>query len=198
MSRDARIDAYIDKSAEFARPILRELRERVHAACPQATESIKWGMPFFELDGKPLCNMAAFKQHVSFGFWQHARIFGGAERDGMGSYGRIGSLQDLPAKKTMFADFRKAIAARSDAAEKPAPRKPAAPKPALEAPPEFVAALQRNAAAQAAFDAFPPGARREYVEWIVEAKRADTREKRIAQAVEWIAEGKRRNWKYER
>ena len=142
--------------------------------------------------------MAAFKQHMSFGYWQHAEVLGEAasgERTGMGSYGKMTSVDDLPAKKTLLAHIRKAMKLNEDGVKSPARK--AAPKPPPETPADLAAALGKNKPAQAAFDAFPPGCKREYIDWIVEAKREETRAKRLAQAVEWIAEGKRRNWKYE-
>ena len=195
-SHDPRVDAYIAKSADFARPILEEIRARVHAACPQVEETIKWGMPSFVHAGAILCGMAAFKQHASFGYWKHALVMGDAERDGMGSYGRLACVRDLPPKARMQADLRKAMKLNEDGV-KPERRK-SAPRPAPEVPDELASALEKNKAAKATFDAFAPGCRREYIEWIVEAKREETRAKRLAQAVEWMAEGKRRNWKYER
>ena len=197
MARDPRIDAYIERAAPFAQPILTQVRELVHEACPQVEETIKWGMPTFVHAGGILCGMAAFKQHASFGFWKHALVVGeGQPRDGMGSYGKMTSLQDLPPKKTLLAHVRKAMKLNEDGVKSPAARK-AAPKPPPEAPDDLLAALKKNKAAKATFDAFPPSCKRDYIEWIVEAKREETRAKRLAQAVEWMAEGKRRNWKYE-
>ena len=197
MTRDPRIDAYIERAAPFAQPILMQVRELVHEACPQVEESIKWGMPSFSYAGGILCGMAAFKQHASFGFWKHALVVGeGEPRDGMGSYGKMTSLKDLPPKKTLLAHVRKAMKLNEDGVKSPTARK-AAPKPPPETPSDLVAALKQNKAAKASFDAFPPSCKREYVEWITEAKREETRAKRLAQAVEWMAEGKRRNWKYE-
>ena len=197
MSHDPRIDAYIERAAPFAQPILTQVRELVHEACPQVEETIKWGMPTFVHAGGILCGMAAFKQHASFGFWKHALVVGeGEPRDGMGSYGKMTSLQDLPPKKTLLAHVRKAMKLNEDGVKSPAARK-AAPKPPPEAPDDLLSALKKNKAAKATFDAFPPSCKREYIEWIVEAKREETRAKRLAQAVEWMAEGKRRNWKYE-
>lgn len=196
MARDPRIDAYIARAAPFAQPILTQVRELVHEACPEVEESIKWGMPSFSHAGGILCGMAAFKQHASFGLWKHAQVVGeGEPRDGMGSYGKMTSLGDLPPRKTLLAHLRKAMKLKEDGVKSPK-RKPA-PKPAPVMPEDLAAALAGNRAAQATFDAFPPGCRREYIEWIVEAKRAETRTKRLAQAVAWMAEGKRRNWKYE-
>ena len=194
-SQDPRIDAYIAASAEFARPILEEIRKRVHAACPQVEETIKWGMPNFVHAGGILCGMAAFKQHASFGYWKHALVMGGAERDGMGSYGRLASMRDLPPRTRMQADLKKAMRLNEDGV-KPERRKPAS-KPVPEIPGDLAAALDKDKAAKATFDGFPPSCKREYIDWIVEAKREETRAKRLAQAVEWMAEGKRRNWKYE-
>ena len=194
---DPRVDAYIAKQADFARPILEKLRAVVHEACPGCEETLKWSMPTFLYGGAILASMAAFKQHASFGYWKHADVMGeGVERDGMGSYGRMSSVKDLPAKKTLVADLKRAMQLNVDKV-KPA-RKATAPKPPMEAPADLVAALKKNAKARKTFDGFPPSAQRDYIEWIVEAKREETRAKRLAQTVEWLAEGKRRNWKYER
>jgi uncharacterized protein YdeI (YjbR/CyaY-like superfamily) len=198
-TRDPRIDAYIANAAPFAQPILARMRELVHAACPDVEETMKWSMPTFVHAGGILAGMAAFKQHASFGYWKHALVLGeDAPRDGMGSYGKLASLRDLPSKKQILADIRKAMQLNETGAKAPAARKASSPKTPAEIPEDMAGALKRNKAAKAAFDAFPPGAQREYVDWIVEAKRPETRQKRLAQAVEWIAEGKRRHWKYER
>lgn len=197
MPRDPRIDAYIERAAPFAQPILARVRELVHEACPDVEETMKWSMPTFMHAGAILCGMAAFKQHASFGYWKHALVVGeGAPRDGMGSYGKMTSLKDLPPKKTLIAHIKKAMKL-NESGVKSAPARKAAPKLPPEAPADLLAALQKNKAAKAAYDGFPPSCKREYVEWIVEAKREDTRAKRLAQAIEWMAEGKRRNWKYE-
>ncbi|HEU0100194.1 MAG TPA: YdeI/OmpD-associated family protein [Allosphingosinicella sp.] len=197
MSRDPRIDAYIARQADFARPILEHLRSTLRSACPEAEETLKWSMPHFLYKGQMLAGMAAFKAHATFGFWRAKEVVGetGAERDAMGQFGRLTSVADLPPDDVLRALIRKAMAL-ADSGARPARPKPA-PKPEPETPPELDAALSANPAARATFDGFPPSCRREYVEWVVEAKRAETRHKRIAQAVGWMAEGKRRNWKYE-
>jgi uncharacterized protein YdeI (YjbR/CyaY-like superfamily) len=197
MSTDPRIDAYIERQADFARPILEHLRSMVHAACPEGEETLKWGMPHFLYKGRMLAGMAAFKAHATFGFRRGKEVLGetGAERDAMGQFGRLTSVADLPPDDILHAMIRKAMAL-TDSGAPPARSKPA-PKPEPETPPELESALLANPAARAVFDGFPPGCRREYVEWVAEAKRPETRDKRIAQAVEWMAEGKRRNWKYE-
>jgi len=196
MARDPRIDAYIERAAPFARPILARVRELVHEACPDVEETMKWSMPTFMHAGGILCGMAAFKQHASFGYWKHALVVGeGEPRDGMGSYGKMTSVDELPPKKTLLAHLRKAMKLNEDGVKSPVRK--AAPKPPPETPADLAAALGQNAAAQATFEAFPPSCRREYIDWIVEAKREETRAKRLAQAVEWMAGGKRRNWKYE-
>jgi uncharacterized protein YdeI (YjbR/CyaY-like superfamily) len=195
MSRDPRIDSYIAGRADFARPILSWMRARVHAACPDVEESIKWSMPAFSYKGKPLANMAAFKAHATFGFWDRQALATGKEGQAMGQYGRIASLDDLPAAEIFETQVRDA-AARIDAGQKPA-RAAKAPKPEAEVPAELAEALAGDPKAAATFEEFPPGCRREYCEWVGEAKRAETRVKRAAEAVEWMREGKRRNWKYE-
>lgn len=197
--RDPRIDAYIARSAPFARPILAHLRELVHAACPEAVETMKWSAPHFEHHGL-LAGMAAFKQHCSFGFWHQgmAAVVGTDKDDqAMGNFGRIASLADLPPDRTMLRYLRAAAKLN----ESGAPARPR-PKPALKSslrpPPALAAALRAHPAAAATFEKFSPSHRREYIEWIAGAKREETRARRVATAIAWLAEGKSHNWKYER
>jgi uncharacterized protein YdeI (YjbR/CyaY-like superfamily) len=196
VSHDPRIDAYIAKAQPFARPILEKLRERIHAAAPEAVETMKWSAPGFTIDGKILLMMAAFKQHAALNFWRGQEIGDGTPKAGaMGQFGRLTSVGDLPADAELDALIREAAALAKTA---PAPRKTKhAPKPPPAMHPEFAEALARTPKAKAALDGFPPSARREYVEWIAEAKQDATRAKRIADAVQWLSEGKRRHWKYE-
>jgi uncharacterized protein YdeI (YjbR/CyaY-like superfamily) len=209
-TKDLRIDAYIEKSADFARPILKKLRTIVHKGCPAVTETIKWRMPAFEYKG-PFCGMAAFKKHCVFGFWKSALLFGdgknaaamkkAGEKLNWGAHGRdpvpacITSVKELPSDATMLAIIKRAMKL-NDAGVK-VPMKKTKKKP-LPMPKDFAAALKMTKKAAATFDAFPPSHKREYIEWIVEAKTDETRQRRMAMAVEWIAEGKSRNWKYER
>ncbi|MBI5168379.1 MAG: YdeI/OmpD-associated family protein [Candidatus Eisenbacteria bacterium] len=199
-STDPRVDAYIAKSAPFARPILEELRARVHAACPNVEETIKWGFPNFVHEGALLCSMAAFKQHCTFGFWKGKLLRAAGLKvsdEAMGQMGRLESVKDLPGK----AEFRRLVKAAMTLNEGPTRvarpvTKPGTRKP-IPVPADLKAALARNARARGTFESFAPSHRREYLEWITEAKRPETRAKRLAQTIEWLAEGKRRNWKYE-
>jgi uncharacterized protein YdeI (YjbR/CyaY-like superfamily) len=197
---DPRIDAYIAKSREFARPILRHLRKLVHEACPEARETLKWSSPSWMYEGKILCGMAAFKEHAGFIFWHQGMIdVLGADGDksdtAMGSLGRITSLEALPSDKKMAKYIRAAALTESGAPSRPRQaKKRAAP---LAVPGDLQARLQKNKAAAKTFEAFSPSARKEYIEWITEAKQDATRQKRLATTIEWLAEGKRRNWKYE-
>jgi uncharacterized protein YdeI (YjbR/CyaY-like superfamily) len=195
-THDPRIDAYIAKAAPFAHPILNHLRALVHRALPEAQETIKWGMPHFTVAGKNVSGIAAFKGHCAIVIHGDGRQgeTGGA---GMGGYGRIASLADLPGDHELEAKVREAAqrVATSGTALKPKDRRP--PKPAIPMPEDFAAALAGNASAKTCYDGFSLAQQREYLEWITTAKQAATREKRLAQAVEWLAEGKKRNWKYE-
>ncbi len=196
MSTDPRVDAHIEASADFARPLLVWMRARVHAAVPDVAESIKWSRPAFLLGGRPFAMMVAFKGHCSFGFWEH--IAGSWDHDGAGQveqFRRITSLADLPDAADFEAMVR-AAANRIAAGARPK-RQPGQPRPPLEVPAELAAALAADEKAQATFDAFPPSARRDYCEWIGEAKRPETRARRIAEAITWLHDGKRRNWQYE-
>lgn len=200
---DPRVDAYIEKAAPFAQVVLTHLRELIHKACPRVTESVKWGMPFFLQQDVILCHMAAFKQHCAFGFWgpEMKKVLardGLHSSDAMGVLGRITSLKDLPSDKDLMAYMRHAAELvesghRTKSIERQAKR---APK-TVRIPAELAAALKKNKTASKVFDHFSPSCRREYAEWIVEAKRPETKQKRVVQAVEWIAEGKSRNWKYQ-
>ena len=193
---DPRIDAYIAKAAPFARPILAHLRELVHRGCPEVVETIKWSAPAFDCRG-PLAGMAAFKAHCAFGFWKGALVAKtGREDEAMGQLGRVASLADLPPDDVFVAHVRKAAELNERGIKAPAPPKRA--KKEIPMPPELAAALKKNARARAMFEGFSPSHRREYLEWIDEAKRAETRARRVATAVEWMAEGKPHNWKYQR
>ena len=192
MSTDPRIDAYIAKAAPFAQPILIHVRALVHKALPDAAETIKWSMPHFMLDGKNIAGMAAFKAHCA------VMIHGdGRQGEAMGQYGKIATMADLPADAALIASLQAAAERVETAGSALKPRPAKVPKAEIAIPPDFAAALAQVPPARSAFDAFAPSHRREYLEWIVEAKRDETRAKRIAQAVEWIGEGKKRNWKYE-
>ena len=202
-ARDPRVDDYIAQAAPFAREPLAHVRDAMHAALPDVTEAIKWSHPFFLLEGRPFANMAAFKAHCSLGFWKGGRPIAeeaaGPRDKAMGQFGRIESMADVPkaaALRKLIVEARAAWAAAID--EKAGA--PQAPKPRREAPAlpdDLAAALRAQSGARKIFDAFTPSQQREYVEWIVEAKREATRASRVAQAVEWIAEGKTRNWKYQ-
>jgi uncharacterized protein YdeI (YjbR/CyaY-like superfamily) len=196
-TRDPRIDAYIAKSADFARPILEHLRATVHAACPDAEETLKWSSPHFMYRDRLLCGMAAFKQHVAFGFWLGKLVATtGKDDEAMGQFGCITQLADLPPKKTLTSLVKKAMALNDAGAKSPSRSKAAKPRPPAAVPEDLAAALVKNRKARATFEAFSNTNRREYIEWITEAKRAPTRSQRLAQTIEWLAEGKPRNWKY--
>jgi uncharacterized protein YdeI (YjbR/CyaY-like superfamily) len=203
-SRDARVDAYIGKARPFAQPVLIHIRELMHKAAPDLNETVKWGMPFFELNGVILGNMAAFKEHCSLGLWgpEMAAILGndGAKsNEAMGTFGRIASVKDLPAERVLLGYFKQAAGfVTSGERTTSLVRKPKkAVKAPAEIPAELAAALKKNKLAAKVFEGFSPSCKREYVDWVVEAKRDETKMKRVAQAVEWMAEGKSRNWKYE-
>ena len=209
-TKDPRIDAYIEKSADFAKPILKKLRALVHKGCPPrgVQETIKWGTPAFDYKG-PFCGMAAFKKHCVFGFWKSALLFedarsrssGVGEKLNWGARGRdpvparITDVKDLPPDATIIALVKKAAKLNDEGVKLPRVTKKRKPLPM---PKYFAAALKKSKKAATKFEAFPRSHKREYIEWIVEARTDETRQRRIATAVEWIAEGKSRNWKYQK
>lgn len=189
---DPRIDAYIAKAPAFAQPILAHLRGLLHRACPGLEESIKWSRPAFVHDGRILAVMGSFKAHAAFVLWKMGEPTG-REEEGMGQFGRLTSLADLPDDEAIIRLIRDTASARAEALCKPKK----APRPELPVPEELIAGFATNAAAKAVWDGFAPSHRRDYSEWIGEAKRPETRAARVAQSLDWIAEGKSRNWKYE-
>lgn len=187
---DPRIDAYIDEAEAFARPILRHLRALVHRGCPDAVETIKWRMPFFEHGGRVLCFMAAFKAHCGFGFWHRemrTRLRAESRKadDAMGQFGRIASVADLPDDKILLAHIRRAAELNEAGAVKATGK-----SPVPRMPPDLAAALKKNRRAAATWEKSSASHRREYVEWIAGAKRDETRQRRLATALAWLAEGK--------
>jgi hypothetical protein len=197
-TRDNRVDAYIARAAEFAQPVLNHLRALVHETCPEVTETIKWGFPHFEYKGV-LCSMASFKAHCAFGFWHgEMRAITEAPSGGdtaMGQFGRITKLGDLPKDAALKTLIRKA-AALNDAGVKSTRTPRTKPKAPPRMPEDLALALRRNRIALANFEAMSPSHRREYIEWLDDAKRDETRSKRLATAIEWIGEGKSKEWKY--
>jgi uncharacterized protein YdeI (YjbR/CyaY-like superfamily) len=200
--KDKRLDAYIAKAAPFARPILKHLRKVVHAGCPDVVETIKWGHPSFDYKG-PMAGMAAFKEHCTFGFWKHALVekklgrLPQSEGRAWGTFGRISRTKDLPSEKALVR-FVKVAAALNDQGVKVARKVTPKSERSVDVPEDLTAALIENRKAVANFDAFSYSKKKDYVEWLNEAKTDATRRKRLETAVEWITEGKSRNWKYER
>lgn len=197
-TRSPLVDAYIAKARPFAQPILEHLRDVVHGACPDVVEEMKWSMPHFTHHGM-LAGMAAFKEHCSFGFWKAKLIMDQDEmsREAMGHFGCIRSLDDLPSKRTLAGYVKKAARLNEEGVKVPRRPRAKAARP-VSVPADLAAALRRSRKARENFESFSPSHRREYIEWITEAKRAETREKRLATTIEWLEEGKSRNWKYER
>lgn len=199
MKKDKRVDDYIAKAQPFAQPILKHLRTLVHNGCPDIIETIKWSFPNFDYKGKILCSMAAFKQHCSFNLWlaSHMHLTNkAADEGGMGIFGKITSLKDLPPDEEIMELLHKAMALTD--AGKTIQRKAPAKNITVAAPEDFLSLLNKNKEASEYFAKFSPSKKKEYIEWVTDAKTETTRAKRMATAVEWIAEGKSRNWKYEK
>jgi uncharacterized protein YdeI (YjbR/CyaY-like superfamily) len=205
-TKDPRVDAYIEKANPFARPILKRLRKWAHQYCPECEETLKWSAPHFSYKGRMYCGMSAFKEHCAFGFWHplmrrddnslRGQPPRGQDSTSMGSFGKIRSVADLPAEGEFARMAREAMKLTDENVKAP-PRPKAAKKP-LVVPAALKAALAKNKKAAATFDAFSYSHRREYVEWVAEAKRDETRDARVKQAVAWLAAGKPRHWKYVR
>ena len=197
---DPRVDEYVSKSAEFAKPVLTYLREIVHKACPDVKETIKWNFPNFEYAGGILCSMAAFKQHCAFGFWLASlmtdpdKLLTIGEKAAMGHLGQIKNIADLPPEEVLVKYIKEAMLLNEKGAK--ISKKKVTETKEVEVPPYFLDALRQNKTAFLTFEKFSPSHKKEYIEWITEAKTEATRNKRIATALEWLEEGKPRLWKY--
>jgi len=198
--RDPRVDAYIAQSADFAKPILSHLRKVVHAGCPDVEETLKWSFPHFMYKGI-LCSMASFKAHCAFGFWKGKlladkhKALADSRESAMGEFGRITALSDLPGEKTLLRYVKEAVVLNDEGLKHPTRAKPKG-KQKLEVPDYFLTALKKSKKAQVMFEGFNYSNKKDYVEWVTEAKGEATRKRRLETAVAWMAEGKTRNWKY--
>jgi uncharacterized protein YdeI (YjbR/CyaY-like superfamily) len=199
-TKDPRIDLYIYNAADFARPILLHLRELIHVACPDVRETIKWSFASFDYKG-PMCSMASFKQHCAFGFWKASLMkdktlaANAKSESAMGHYGKITSLKDLPSDKKIIAHIKEAMMLNEKGIKLP-PRKVTTAKKEIVIPVYFLKQLKKNKKAFTTFSSFSASHKREYIEWITEAKTDETKNRRMETAIEWISEGKSRNWKY--
>ena len=197
---DARVDDYIENAATFAQPILRHIRNVVHAASPLITETIKWGMPFYEYKGQ-VCHMAAFKEHCAFGFWKVSLLDDpqGLLRRGdatAGSFGRINTIADLPSDEAIIHFVLQAMEKNEAGIKTTVIKKAPTEKAKLIIPDYFEAVLNEHPTAKRTFHEFSYSHKKEYLQWITEAKTETTRQKRMDTAIEWLTEGKSRNWKY--
>jgi uncharacterized protein YdeI (YjbR/CyaY-like superfamily) len=199
---EPRVDAYIEKSADFAQPILARIRSIIHKHCPEVEEKIKWSSPHFDYRGAPLCHMAAFKQHCGFGFWKASLIHGlkdmviPEEEQAMGSLGKITSVQDLPDEKILAGYIHEAMLLNEKGITLKAAK--VSDKKELVVPKELEEALKANMPARETFERFSYSHKKEYAEWIAGAKTEATRQRRLETALEWLAEGKSRDWKYKK
>ena len=201
MQKDKKIDQYIFNSAPFAQEVLVHFRALVHKTCPEVEEKIKWGMPFFDYKGEMMCHMASFKNHCAISFWKatlmkDSKKLQDGNKEAMGHYGKITSVKDLPPNNTIIAHIKEAMKLNDDGIKLPAKEK--LPQKEVVIPVELMSRLSKNKKARLVFDSFPPSHRKEYINWINEAKTDTTRTKRIDTTMEWLEEGKSRNWKYEK
>jgi uncharacterized protein YdeI (YjbR/CyaY-like superfamily) len=201
--KDPRIDKYIERAAEFAKPILKHFRQLIHKTCPDVQETVKWGFPHFDYKDAPMASMASFKQHCAIGFWKAslfddaAKLVGMAKtEEAMGHLGRITALKDLPKDSVLTRYIKNAMKLNDEGIK--LPPKPKVTNKTIEIPEYFSKALSKNKKAQKTFEEFSPGNKREYLTWIMEAKTEETRTRRLETALEWISEGKSRNWKYQK
>jgi len=199
MNKPSNFDQYIEQSAAFAQPLLKSLRASVHKACPEVEEAFKWSAPTFMYQGKILCSMAAFKAHVVFRFWLGEQlsdpnnILEVIGKTSMGQLAKIKKLDDLPEEDVMVTYLKEAMQLIDQGATQKSAK---ATKKELNIPDYLLSALEKAPKAAETFHNFSYSNQKEYVEWLEDAKRESTREKRLQTTLEWLAEGKVRNWKY--
>lgn len=199
-NKNVLIDNYISKSSEFAKPVLNHVRVLIHKVCPEVEEKMKWSFPHFDYKGEMMCSMAAFKNHCAVSFWKASlmeksqKLLEVKNRTAMGNLGRIMSMDDLPSDKIMISIIKEAMKLNDEGIKLSKPK--SLKKPDVKVPEYFQKKLLKNPKAKQTFESFSPSHKREYVEWIIDAKTEATREKRIASAIEMINEGKQKNWKY--
>ena len=206
--KDPRVDAYISEAEAFAQPFLKTIRKWVHTACPEVEETLKWGFPHFLFHGI-LCSMAGFKEHCRFLFWKGSilsdpeGILDPDRNEGVGHLGRLTEISQLPAEEIFLQYIHEAmrlnqagVKVTTVEAESEANVRKIKPKAALIVPDDFSEALKKNKKAWTVFAGFSPTNKKDYVEWIEEAKTEKTRTSRLETSLIWISEGKPRNWKY--
>ena len=137
--KDPRVDAYIAKAGDFARPILNRIRKLVHAACPDVEETIKWSAPFFEHKGILLAT-PAFKRHCALIFWK-GRLF--LSKDQKAKLRRLTSISELPGSKILTSYIKKAVKLNEAGIKIPLRPKSKVKKPVV-VPDYFLAALRKK------------------------------------------------------
>ncbi|MFM1947563.1 MAG: hypothetical protein RL207_1846 [Bacteroidota bacterium] len=202
MIQDSRVDAFIEKSADFARPILQEMRSIIQEAHPELEETWKWSFPNYTFNGKIICSFSAFKNHCSFGFWLGAQmsdphhILEQVGKTAMGSLGKITTVSQLPERELLITYILHAIELsekgvtvqkKSQAIDKPE-------QTSLDFPEFFLNAQKEGAS----FDRLSPSQRKEYVTWIFDSKTSETKNKRTKIMLENLRDGKSLHWKYKK
>jgi uncharacterized protein YdeI (YjbR/CyaY-like superfamily) len=181
----------------FAKPILKRLRTIIHKACPQVTEDIKWGKPFYLYQDRVLCATMGFKKHCALVFWKSALIKkknGKKAIEDLKLLRRISLLEELPSERDLVAYFQLAMHFNEPTTKLPPREKRSAP---MKVPGELTSALRANPKALKTFNSFTPSKKKDYIYWIIGAKTEETRERRLETAIDWMNAGKSRNWKYE-
>ncbi|MEO9802317.1 MAG: YdeI/OmpD-associated family protein [Reichenbachiella sp.] len=191
-----KIDAYLTTVSSEHRPVLELIRKTVNAVDDRIQEDWKWRAPCFSLEGL-VCWFVAFKSHVGLNFFKGALIedihnaFVESEDEDKGNRMiHFKSIDEVKVK--VIQDYvKQAVLLNEQGIKIDFPK-----RKTLETPDYLIEALNKNKKAKDVFESFTDAQRKDYIEWLVEAKREETRNKRMTQAIEWIAEGKTRNWKY--
>lgn len=196
-NHNKKVDEYIFKMADFAKPILTHLRQIIFETCPDVEEDIKWGIPHYGYKGDHLVMMAGFKQHCSFSLYKAELMKDKMIQESVkagkkfGYMDKVKDLSELPNKKVLTAYIKEAMELNSSGISKP---KVVKEKVEVVAPKEFIEALEQDKIAFSVYESKSPSFRKNYIIWIADVKTDETRQKRITQSLEWIREGKDRFW----
>lgn len=185
--------AYIESMPEFSKSICIKLRSIILSADKNITEDWKWGPNYF-LDGM-LCGFSGFKHHVKLTFYN-----GSAMKNSKGLFNHCVDNEFNRSIKYTDAGEVDAKAIREYIKDSIQVNrngfKRIVTDKEIKVPVDLLDALSQNKKATSFFDALSYGYKKDFVEWVISAKRPETRQDRIAKTVLMCGENRKMNDKY--
>lgn len=195
MNRAKSVEEYIDSAVRWQAE-LRRLREIL--CTTDLEEEVKWGAPCYTIDGKNVVGMAAFKAYFALWFHQGALLSDGKNVLINAQEGKTKALRQwrmTSVSEIRASDIRRYVREAIKITREGRTIKPERSRP-LVLPPELATALEGNKSAAAAYRNLRPGLQREYADYIAEAKREDTKTRRIDKILPLIIDRVGLNDKY--